>query len=743
MMYKKILMVIAVAVMLVSICGIREIEACGRGPTQSPIMIALKYLVEICEANKIDASIGNILSADETIRYLDAIIPSIRDDFTAIAKDVDLYFRLVRGSWVPEQVISVVEAYLRHRGYGGMLDNALSYFAEDWSFLPEEGIDLTALFGGLENLEKKSTMETLTVTTNINPSGVISLTTTRQMTEKSLIDWLRDWFIFNRKMGIGYNSFVDMFKNHLPIIVNSPDLDNFFRAAGYTGGFDKGNWFHVSEALYWAGTLQILSSNTPDTYQREGLNLLKEQAEAILGKTLGKGSRFSTQEAIEVTSKMIRAGTELISYVEKYIGRKIDLAQSYDKGLLSSYVDGIFGRIRNLYYNPATKTWKPVDYNSVFTKAINDMKKVIDIGVNKIGNSVYLAFFKDKGGSDYMAKMRAYNVVMGSQWDEAQHVRAILNSWSYHVINIEDYTGNPTGALNLVKTLLEYDKGEGKVFKDKVDTFLGIKLNLLREFRHQQAYSNMVSLIGEVLSRADYFKISQGNIDQAYNAVKEMLDLAQGKDTGGKTLLDKIAGYLFPSISGARRDSLEMTSTLYGGTISGIATFWTQVLYARTKQLGDFNKAMAYVDAQLSARKEIRQALEKKFGIPLMINPAEIKYEDLRLLNLFESVLDGDLANLENTKRWVIDYINSDKVRFANFILQNAQQVELDLEAYKKANVRQPLYPEYPTAPILTADVGLSGYAFELPLPVLEDNNDNSGLATAPPYLGDFSSIFN
>ncbi|MCX5657468.1 MAG: hypothetical protein NTZ48_04495, partial [Candidatus Omnitrophica bacterium] len=220
---------------------------------------------------------------------------------------------------------------------------------------------------------------------------------------------------------------------------------------------------------------------------------------------------------------MIQARSSLIVSLERFMGRDINVLDPVDVGILSSWADGVFSRLRKFNYIPATKSFRDVPVIG-FDKAVSDVSSMIGYATDLAG--AVGTFY----GIDTSVEKRTADT------DKGDSIRALLSQWAFNVQDIVDFSGDSAGALAIVNDILNKNSSRGNQLLNVFTNFWTAAEGSfdLSQKETQQAYAGLVNALATILSRPTYFGITQGDIGGAFNKLVTVLGTAvTQKDANG------------------------------------------------------------------------------------------------------------------------------------------------------------------------------------------------------------------
>jgi len=319
-----------------------------------------------------------------------------------------------------------------------------------------------------------------------------------------------------------------------------------------------------------------------------------------------------------------------------YYGRQLSMTDSYEAGLINSWVDSVFDKIREKNYDPVNQSFTG---SYTLAQATASIENFIDIAkdLKPAMEAVYGSLpITDKGHA-------------------GEHARNLVNIYSNLALTLQEngVVANKQDAVTKVSQLLPgVSNGVGLLDKFK-ELYAAAGVSKTDSYFKtdkdgQMAYAGFLTAAVSMLDYDNYFGIGSESFEDIFGSDGELVNMIDmGLEMG---LVDKVKEYL-----GERGDL-----SIDEGYIAGIYTFWNQVLYAAVENLGQ-EDGKDYVWQQLDARTELRQALQD-VGIYESNNARTVG-----ILGAFERGLDGSLSNLQSSLDEVINLINSQGIDRGNY----------------------------------------------------------------------------
>ncbi len=542
------------------------------------------------------------------------------------------------GYWSFESVIVSVNRELINRGYGDILENLRGDFIEEFeSFLPENFTGWGEPYPIDELLTEGRDVEGSLKQVDIYPVADVAVDLEEvplpSINTGSMISLMQDWYIKSRISGESTSDIGVALDKAVELIEKKDFIDTFEDYIGHD--YSSVNAEDLVTLFYFSGIADRLESINPSRLIFGGYGYLLDEIEAMAGKEFFKKEWNPEERKSEITVNNEPSGTEILDYLTKrmeltrlflrpmseYYGydvdnnQLLDLSEPIDAGKVSAAVTEVFNRIRTVGYDPFEKEWVDANYESLFNSAKNRVLNSIEFAVD----------LKDNVGS-------AFNISLPIEKDtqEGLEARNFLNTWGSFAVDLKDYgVNNP---LAEVRSLLP-GGDKSSVLIEKINSLWeevgeGDGIDINNELG-RKAYTGFALITSEILSRPKYYGITEGDFDAAFDKVCSII--TTGVEEG---LVDVVADYF-----GTTASNLDLTD----GMISGIYTFWNQVLEV---------KGMDFVKEHINVRKEIAAAMQEEItGTFSLMTPTW-----LNILRAFESKLNP--ADLENSKNDIIAAIH-------------------------------------------------------------------------------------
>jgi len=427
------------------------------------------------------------------------------------------------------------------------------------------------------------------------------------------------------------------------------DLADSVEMKKYLGGsIDANNPEHLSALLYFGQLQYTLTALPPAELVRMGYGKILAQVEAIekdwFTRADKKGRIIDSKSDISdaTISKYISTRLDLATIFKAklnqvdYYGRQLSMTDSYEAGLINSWVDSVFDKIREKNYDPVNQSFTG---SYTLAQATASIENFIDIAkdLKPAMEAVYGSLpITDKGHA-------------------GEHARNLVNIYSNLALTLQEngVVANKQDAVTKVSQLLPgVSNGVGLLDKFK-ELYAAAGVSKTDSYFKtdkdgQMAYAGFLTAAVSMLDYDNYFGIGSESFEDIFGSDGELVNMIDmGLEMG---LVDKVKEYL-----GERGDL-----SIDEGYIAGIYTFWNQVLYAAVENLGQ-EDGKDYVWQQLDARTELRQALQD-VGIYESNNARTVG-----ILGAFERGLDGSLSNLQSSLDEVINLINSQGIDRGNY----------------------------------------------------------------------------
>ena len=414
---------------------------------------------------------------------------------------------------------------------------------------------------------------------------------------------------------------------------------SFKEAISYYSGeeLDFNNPEHLMALLNIGMEIALGGIYTPWDLVRMGAEEIVDQAEAYFNQEFYTPPSIKGQETpdtnIELAEKvyefsgmkiyLTRRVLELLNETN-YYGRELDLNNSYDAGLVDSFVSRFYAVLREENYNPASRQWDPTPMS--IDEALGLIEFYISVA-QKIKPHLEEAYGR---------------IPLLETGYQAEEQRRILSQWAEIGYRFVRYGGmSAEEAVNAARQLLPK---RGDKWEEIVDLiakrYEGFEEQTADQVRADYSqpveqwykdklvdeYNGMVSSLYEVAMKWSPMFGLQGEVD-VENAIEVIDDMLIVANEAG---LPRLVKNDYLGISGMY--------DLKKGERSGKYMFWAQVLYSMYKKTGDLQKARDYVYLQLKARQLVR---EKARIFKMGINPRQ--WDGFSAL---ENLLEGDLSNL-------------------------------------------------------------------------------------------------
>jgi hypothetical protein len=387
-------------------------------------------------------------------------------------------------------------------------------------------------------------------------------------------------------------------------------------------GVDKKPWDvkTISSLAYLAGLSVLLESFEPWQLKGQGNIAYYDQWKAYAAAT-GKSG------AIEFVKELTRLNLALETLVEAYLGGvKIDLADPYQAGLVTTWSQRVFQLLHAMNYNPATERYeRKIDFSTA---------RLAVEGMLKAGP-----------GPDGIRKALedAWRIRILSPMDDRQ--REPLDKWAGL---IQSYVAGGLSVEYAKANVLSIIK-EGKVGGELKDGKLTGGIDLRTEvgrlyttlyggtFDPASAAGNAIYFgwatnIASVLHQYNLFGNKEKDLAQAATSTIAVMNNVIAEN---KRLFNMVNDYLLRGLANLRFEE---------GWMAGVGTYWGMIFTALKNKKGPA-EAYRAVAEELSIRKEIWDAVRDKAGMVDFQGIVDSMFQEkggywLSVMNSFERLLD-------------------------------------------------------------------------------------------------------
>jgi hypothetical protein len=599
----------------------------------------LKFLVEVGALEEFQFTSGIL----EDKAPDDGLI-SIKNNkvLNDILNEID--FEYTSEYWTREMIIGSVNEALQGKGYdlNGLGSQVVSFIQA--SPLLRTSIEEMEFFLEIDLDQRVSVSANLVypVVNNIRYLGNTQAAWSVPEIEMSMMELLQMNQINSYISGVADGNIANGFSKAI-------DLAYSVEMKKYLGGdVDVNNPEHLSALLYFGQLQDTLIKLFPVELIKMGYGKILAQVEAIendwFTRADKKGRIIDSKPDISdaTVSKYISTRLDLATIFQAklnevdYYGRQLSITDSYEAGLINSWVDAVFDKMREKNYNPVSQSFTG---SYTLAQATASIENFIDIAkdLKPAMEAVY-------GSLPITDKGRA-----------GEHARNLVNIYSNLALTLQENgvaTDKKDAVEKVSKLLPGVSNGAALLNKFKeLYAAAGVSKSdsyFKTEQDGQMAYAGFLTVAVSMLDYDNYFGIGNESFEDIFGSDGELVKMINtGLEMG---LVDKVKEYLGES------GDLSMDE----GYIAGIYTFWNQVLYAAVENLGEEN-GKDYVWQQLDARTELRQALQD-VGIYEANNA-----RTAGILGAFERGLDGSLSNLQSSLDEVINLINSQGIDRGNY----------------------------------------------------------------------------
>ncbi|MDP8216620.1 MAG: hypothetical protein P9L98_04820 [Candidatus Kaelpia imicola] len=402
----------------------------------------------------------------------------------------------------------------------------------------------------------------------------------------------------------------------------------------FDSGFNKNNPEHLASLFYFGLQRALITGNTEVGLSGYGAKELIARGYASLVDDLEAfqtGALVSRDDFGRVVSQNPIGETLIEDYIQssislaieareklndtEYYGEDLSLEDTYQAGLITSWVKEMFNRVREKSFNPIDQSW-----TKYYT--LDDAKEDV------LGFIGYANSLKDNLATS--SNFGELDLISDNKFGE--HSRRIVNSYADIALTLEDL---------LLKEAIEEARLEGKdISKEDVQEEVRIKvIDIVKslmpsgdlgkkllgsiaglygkneayfhnsidsggDVKDRSALASFTTLIVEMLDYQNYYGLESTDINTLVDERIAMVDLGKRKN-----------------LDGLIKDYLGVTKLDFSkGWVSGVYTFWNKVLYAAAENLVAENldkevaeeAAFNYVETQINARIKLRDALLDK-----------------------------------------------------------------------------------------------------------------------------------
>ncbi len=572
---------------------------------------------------------GKIYSFERLIAEINAELYSKRDD---VKKELGVE---IIGEGGTNEIRSRLETYLNKK-LGSKVDKLLATLGVDGN----KPVEITRLGVYPVVSDPDLSLATATITDRNNQSYVPHTINT---TIRGLV---MDWAIGSWLSGLKPAVISDILDTINFLLGENPVLGDgkkfsksFKEAISYYLGeeLDFNNPEHLMALLNIGEEIALGGVYTPWDLVKMGAEEIVDQAEAYFNQEFytppSKKGQKEPDTNIELAEKvyeftgmkiyLTRRVLDLLNETN-YYGRTLDLSDSYDAGLVASFVDRFYAVLREENYNPASEQWSPKPMS------VEDALGLIEAYIN-VAHDI----------KPYLEEVYGSIPLLAKGW-EAEQKRRTLSQWAEVGYRFVKYGGMTYDeAVNAVRKLLP-KKGEksnniidliGKRYEefnektaDRVRAEYSQPIEEWYKDELVDEYNGMVSSLYDVVMKwSPMFGLpDKVDVGKAIEVIDDMLTVAN--EAGLPQLVKN--DYL----------GIKGIYDLKKGAHSGKYMFWAQMLYSLYKKAGNLQKARDYVYLQLKARQLVR---EKAKIFKIGINPRQ--WDGFGAL---ENLLEGDLSNL-------------------------------------------------------------------------------------------------